>query len=171
MSSKTLAVGYDPVQRAEQWKRRVDREEGAVCPPLQLGGTGLAGPSTGARLDMLQQTLQGAAHPPASARDSATSRSSALRSALSSGPGSASGRSTSGAGRAIAQTPRLGTAGTMPSVGGSVISGSDNSSLLRAELEAETQRRQAAEQELQRLQALLSGSSNDGGSISGSGLG
>mmetsp|Transcript_117618 Transcript_117618/g.379633 ORF Transcript_117618/g.379633 Transcript_117618/m.379633 type:complete len:177 (+) Transcript_117618:186-716(+) len=160
--SKMLAIGYDPVQRAEQWKRRVGKEEQVISSTL----CSAAPPSSAdTRLELLQQTLQGVGALPASSRGrtAASGHSSLARSMVGS---SAAGRSTAGtAGRAIAQTPRSAARSTplqsvrglAPSRAGSIGSRVSDAAAaaLKAELEAETQRRMSAEQELQKLQSLL----------------
>mmetsp|Transcript_5476 Transcript_5476/g.16283 ORF Transcript_5476/g.16283 Transcript_5476/m.16283 type:complete len:162 (+) Transcript_5476:83-568(+) len=155
MTNKTFAAEFDPIQRSEQWKRRVDREENVLCPPPPPGLVD-NGPSADLRLDMLQQTLQGGGRPLSSARSSMISGVHPI-SGTPRVPSSAGVRATAGTGRFIVQTPRLNTGGTASSRGVSGIGGSasETSSILRAELEAETRKRHAAEQELQRLKAML----------------
>eukprot|EP00420_Gonyaulax_spinifera_P029000 CAMPEP_0197896372 /NCGR_PEP_ID=MMETSP1439-20131203/39727_1 /TAXON_ID=66791 /ORGANISM="Gonyaulax spinifera, Strain CCMP409" /LENGTH=172 /DNA_ID=CAMNT_0043516891 /DNA_START=80 /DNA_END=598 /DNA_ORIENTATION=- len=161
MANKMVAVGYDPVQRSAQWKRRVDREEITVCPTARSGSS--TSSVAEARLDMLKQSLNGAGSQPSSSR-------------LSSGPRCPSGlsavsRSTAGAGRVIVQTPRMSSRGgrsgvetPMSSARGALSSRAGSigpsaseagSVLLRNQLEQEQQRRVAAEEEVKRLQTML----------------
>mmetsp|Transcript_122861 Transcript_122861/g.244380 ORF Transcript_122861/g.244380 Transcript_122861/m.244380 type:complete len:159 (+) Transcript_122861:49-525(+) len=156
-NQEPLAIGFDPVQRAEAWKRRIDREELIVMPPLES----LALPTIDERLDMLQETLHGG-----SAVGASTARSSARGSTTASSRSRCSGRLTAGVGRSIAQTPRTGgtpalsvrsglsSRGAQSSRAGTSQAGS---AILKAELEQETQRRQAAEHEIERLRAMLDG--------------
>jgi len=159
------AAGYDPVQRAEAWKRRVDREEVSICKSQMYSG-GM--PSAVARLDLLEHSLQSArGHNSVRGYTGRSGRSSSMRS-------SAAGS----VGNSIAQAPRLGTGSsgfrTPLSARGSVISqgtklssrsrssrmsgGSEATDILKAELEEETKRRIAAEEELHRLQSVMEGS-------------
>uniref|UniRef100_A0A7S0B918 Uncharacterized protein n=1 Tax=Pyrodinium bahamense TaxID=73915 RepID=A0A7S0B918_9DINO len=100
-----MTVQFDPIQRAEQWKRRVDREELAVCYEYLAGST-LSG-TEARRFEQAQQALQRAGVIP-------RSQGAAPRSTRSSAPpswvsGASSMRSSAhSAGRAIALTPRSG---------------------------------------------------------------
>lgn len=120
-----MAVGYDPVQRAEQWKRRVDREEISTISNL-LANSSLSSTES-KRFVRAQKALQnagvlGSAH---SASPSATQQhqqqpqqpvrlmsacsgqSSVARSVISQGGSSGASRSVAGStGLAIALTPR-----------------------------------------------------------------
>merc|ERR1719272_1735947 len=56
-----MAVGFDPTQIAEQWKRRVDREEQGIVYGVRarpLSGMSHGGLNTGGRLDNLHSNLQ-----------------------------------------------------------------------------------------------------------------
>mmetsp|Transcript_113019 Transcript_113019/g.292230 ORF Transcript_113019/g.292230 Transcript_113019/m.292230 type:complete len:200 (-) Transcript_113019:134-733(-) len=175
-----MARGYDPVQRSEQWKRRVDREEVAICNQV-LGGMG-RGPvmSADARLHNLEQTLfSGRGVPSGGGGFTAASGASGAiggppRSAVASSRGSSRARM---AGCTIAQTPRGSETGTpryQQSRAGSVLSGADSmgdriermsvgagsagsgtAMMLKAQLEDETRRRQKAEAEVERLQTMV----------------
>mmetsp|Transcript_2044 Transcript_2044/g.6200 ORF Transcript_2044/g.6200 Transcript_2044/m.6200 type:complete len:136 (+) Transcript_2044:685-1092(+) len=101
------------------------------------------------------------AGPAPGARMPGSGRLSTQRSAAS---GSHTGRSTAGAGRSIALTPRQSTLRTAESHGSMASRGTASSvgrasnassTALKAELEAEQQRRVRAEQELERLQLML----------------
>jgi len=159
------AVGYDPVQLSEAWKRRVDREEVSIC-NLQMHPGGM--PSAEARLNLLEHSLQSArGNNSVRGYTGSSGRSSAMRSSAAGSVGSA-----------IAQTPRLGTGSsgfrTPLSARGSVISqgsklssrsrssrmsgGSEATHILKAELEEETKRRIAAEEELHRLHSVMESS-------------
>mmetsp|Transcript_22631 Transcript_22631/g.42630 ORF Transcript_22631/g.42630 Transcript_22631/m.42630 type:complete len:154 (-) Transcript_22631:119-580(-) len=48
-----MAVGYDPIQRSQQWKRRVDREELSVCQKLLTTSQGVS-PDQCGRADLFQ---------------------------------------------------------------------------------------------------------------------
>lgn len=166
-----MVVGYDPIQRSQQWKRRIDREELAICNNMLAAGGGTQHPAlvdADTRLELLSQQLTGVGRElPSSSRGG--------RSGLQSGGLSARSRSSAGnAGRAIAMTPRLNSA--MSGSSGSVMmdvphveqtamshmssvsrgmSSAAASSSLRAELDEEMRRRVAAESELNKLRAML----------------
>eukprot|EP00434_Breviolum_minutum_P015848 symbB.v1.2.013963.t1/scaffold895.1/size184301/14 len=55
-----MAAGYDPIQRCQQWKRRVDREELAVCQnAFSIPSLSQRSPNPSShQLDMLQQKLR-----------------------------------------------------------------------------------------------------------------
>lgn len=153
------ATGYDPCQRSEQWKRRVEREEVSVCQQV------LRGPPTGqhldadARLEALQSALFGSLPNGGVPGSAAPQR---LRSSGGFSVGSAGRAATArSAGRAILTprpggTPmvRPGTNGGMSSVGDNSVR-SEATAILKAELAEETQRRQQAEEELQKLRTML----------------
>lgn len=178
-----MAVGYDPNQRSLQWKRRVDREDFMICSGL-LNQTSRT-PCLDAQMDALQQrVLQGpggsplptssarghsagaGSAPPGSA--GAASAGSAARQSLASARAAAA---AAAAGRVIL-TPRdvvgagppsrLNTAGGVSSMS-AFSSRSEASTVLRAELDAETRRRIDAEDELRRLKATLASGATGAG--------
>lgn len=167
-----MVVGYDPIQRSQQWKRRIDREELAICNNMLASGGGMQHPAVvdaDTRLELLSQQLTGAGGQaaPASSRGG--------RSGLQSGLSARSRSSAGNAGRAIALTPRLNSAQSASSYGSGMLdvphvqqtamsalssvsrgmSSAAASSTLRAELEEETRRRVAAEAELNKLRSML----------------
>eukprot|EP00929_Paragymnodinium_shiwhaense_P113394 TRINITY_DN81687_c0_g1_i1.p1 TRINITY_DN81687_c0_g1~~TRINITY_DN81687_c0_g1_i1.p1 ORF type:complete len:204 (+),score=25.92 TRINITY_DN81687_c0_g1_i1:89-700(+) len=183
-----MGVGYDPVQRAGAWRRRIEREEVAVCDTLHG-----AGPlsSADARLDLLKQTLWNAD----------LERRGLTPTGLPSARGRTGGKSDSGAGQvplstagtlmvasqrgesaASGRVPAVRKTQTPRSFSSRVSTGCDfvprssrgmrapdtarsglsvcsrisiTSQVLKAELEEETRRRVAAEEELLRLQEGL----------------
>lgn len=116
-----MAVGYDPVQRAEQWKRRVDREEISTISNLlansslssteskrfvraqkALQNAGVLGSAPSASPSATQQHQQ-----PVRLMSACSGQSSVARSVISQGGSSGASRSVAGStGRAIALTPR-----------------------------------------------------------------
>eukprot|EP00435_Cladocopium_sp_Y103_P044607 s238_g12.t1 len=152
-----MATGYDPIQRCQQWKRRVDREELAACRNVfnvYNYPTSHRSPNPSShQLDMLQQKLQHSLH---------SSTYNAGISMVQSPKKAATDLASKG--RPIC-TPSERNASTPKSVRKAAGSGetprstsSASSSHLRMELLEETQRRQAAESELLRLQEFISGS-------------
>eukprot|EP00927_Polykrikos_kofoidii_P047779 TRINITY_DN42069_c0_g1_i1.p1 TRINITY_DN42069_c0_g1~~TRINITY_DN42069_c0_g1_i1.p1 ORF type:complete len:178 (-),score=26.16 TRINITY_DN42069_c0_g1_i1:73-606(-) len=166
-----LAVGYDPVQRAAQWAKRVDREEMAISHSLR-------GPvsSANARLDSLQRSLDGVGAYETPSLDygrPGATPAVALTSSSLRGDGYVPGavdhmrlssrQSVSSAGRSILTTPRRQTAASVRSELSSAPSRiSVTSSTLRGELEEEKRRRIAAEEEMRRLQGLLEDMTSSG---------
>ncbi|CAK0870514.1 unnamed protein product [Prorocentrum cordatum] len=136
-------ANYDPVQKIEQWKKRVDREEKALCKHM------------GAIPEQ---------DPPRPGRDAPrTAGSAALAgSGPPATPRSARGRSTADAARSILRTPRLNTTSSVGAASEaralSAFSGGASSittRLLQAELEQEMVRRIEAEDRLRQLELRL----------------
>eukprot|EP00930_Biecheleria_cincta_P039360 TRINITY_DN27062_c0_g1_i1.p1 TRINITY_DN27062_c0_g1~~TRINITY_DN27062_c0_g1_i1.p1 ORF type:complete len:215 (+),score=23.62 TRINITY_DN27062_c0_g1_i1:75-647(+) len=154
-----MAVGYDPVQRGLQWRRRVDREELTLCNKSLSRAAHHSLYSSGAstRLELLQQTLL---------NSNGANRAQPIRSV----PGTPRQVTPRGATPHFLtprqQTPsvdrRPGSVGGF-SVGSrssmhSNLSKFTENSALKLELLEETRRRQAAEAELDRLQQVVASS-------------
>jgi len=177
---RAAAVGYDPIQRAEQWKRRCDREDIFVCKDLDREV--LQGGFNGTMLGALgfPETMRAATHGMPPSRGPFDGVGAGAGTTLKPTRGyTPAGRSVGSRlstprsmGQNVAMTPRLsgtgdatlapqtlrlpGTAGTLGSNVDSIRSGeSASSTLLRARLEEELKEKAKMAQELQMLQALL----------------
>mmetsp|Transcript_137653 Transcript_137653/g.439791 ORF Transcript_137653/g.439791 Transcript_137653/m.439791 type:complete len:211 (+) Transcript_137653:57-689(+) len=109
-----MARGYDPIQRSEQWKRRVDREEVTICSSLLKDVRKPKLSSADVRLNNLEQALLGGGQGPASilsarsARGGGSDAGSFVGSVDGSVAGSATGSASARmAGTMMAQTPRV----------------------------------------------------------------
>eukprot|EP00490_Sorites_sp_Unknown_P020049 CAMPEP_0114668888 /NCGR_PEP_ID=MMETSP0191-20121206/37068_1 /TAXON_ID=126664 /ORGANISM="Sorites sp." /LENGTH=191 /DNA_ID=CAMNT_0001923101 /DNA_START=38 /DNA_END=610 /DNA_ORIENTATION=+ len=142
-------TGYDPIQRCQQWKRRVDREELAACRNVFHYPTSFRSPNPSShQLDLLQQKLQHSVAYTAGMSMAQSPQKTVLDLAEKARP-------ICTPSERVASTPKnvwkaQGSRDTPRSTSGS------SSSHLRMELLEETQRRQAAESELVRLQEFIS---------------
>lgn len=149
-------VGCNPSQRAEFWKRRINREGLTVVSEHES----LLDPGLNARLDALSQGIQIGRVEPASRGHSSSGGSSWSFCS----PSSRLGRSRANqAGQSIVtKRPATGSSissAAVSSTGGSYVSGMTGSAvastMLRAELQEETERRMKAEAELDKLRTML----------------